>query len=171
MSNPFSSKQLRLTVTNLLKEKRCKDTEEDYLGCIEMLQSILRTGEVSSEMMKDIISGAIANFKRHVNLGIIIRGKFSSVDCHLAARHDVVAGRIIGSGFPVMKKKRADRILLEPVTSVLPYDCIWDIDSKSVVSLRFYYIRHPDELLGLDIKEITRLGLNDIFADHISRVD
>jgi len=163
---PFGEKSLRQTVKNLLKEKRCKESAEDYLACIEMLENILRTGEVRTASMKEIIAGAIANFKAHVGLGIIVDGRFSPIDSHMGARHGIKEGNFInGQKFPVLTESQATEILEGPITAALPDDCIWDIDSQSVIHLRFYYMRHPDELMGLGNKDISRLGLTDFFRD------
>lgn len=163
---PFGEKSIRQTVKNLLKEKKCKNSTEEYLFCIDMLENIIRTGEVRSEAMKDIISGAIANFEAHIDLGIIVDGRFSSIDSHMAARHNIKAGNFIsGHQFPVFTKSQAEKILEEPVTTELPKDCIWDIDSKSVIYIKFYYMKHPGELMGISKNDISRLGLTDFFRD------
>lgn len=163
---PFGEKSLRLTVKNLLKEKKCKESVEEYLACIDMLKNILRTGEVKTKAMRDIIYGAIASFNDHVDLGIITGGKFSPIDPHMGARHNIKANDFIsGNQYPVLKEPRAKAILQYPITSKLPVDCIWDRASKSVMHLKFYYKRNPGELLGLEKDEIVRLGLIDFFRD------
>lgn len=167
----FGGKQLQTTVSNLLDEKRCKDNEEEYLSCIEMLESILRTGEIRNAEMNEIVHKAISSFHSHIGLGIIIRGKFSHLDCHLAARHNVVTGGIIsGRQFPVITESYANEILLGPLTANLPYDCIWDMKTQTILHSRAYYIRHIDELMGLKFQTVQRLGLTDVFRQNLHRI-
>ncbi len=109
--SPFGEKSLRRTVKNLLKERTCKESEEDYFACIDMLENILRTGEVKTAAMREIVAGAIANFNAHVGLGIILDGRFSPLDAHMGARHNIKEGHFInGQQFPVLTKSRATEI-------------------------------------------------------------
>ena len=164
MSAPFGEKSLRQTVKNLLKEKPCKSSNVDYLACIDMLENILRTGEVKTQLLRDVVSAAISNFKSHVDIGIVVGGRFSPIDCHLGARHNIKAGQLInGRVHLVMKKETANDFLQYPITSELPPDCIWDSDLGDVIHLKAYYKRHPKELMGIKKSEISRLGLSDLF--------
>jgi hypothetical protein len=167
----FGEKQIRETVKNILREKTSKCSKEDYLSCIEMLDSLISIGEIKNEVLKEIIYGAIADFTRHLNLGTISDGKFKPIDCHIAARHNVINGNFIsGNKFLVITKDSSERILEEPLTSLLPTDAIWDLDTKSLIHLRCYYLRHLDELMGISSSEIERLGLKDVFRDNFNKI-
>jgi len=167
----FGKKEVQRTVENLLKEKKCKDTEEEYLSCVEMLQSIYRTGEIKSAELRDIVAEAIYSFTSHANLGIIIKGEFNPIDCHIAARHDIVVGNFIsGKRFPVMKEDEAKEILSGPLTANLPSDCMWDAETQTILHARSYYLRHLDELIGIRIEEVERLRLSDVFRQTLSEI-
>lgn len=167
MSEVFSDKKLRVTLENLLKEKKCKETEEHYLACIDMLESILSADTIKSQILREEVHFAILSFRKHCDLGIILNGAFVPLESHLAARHGIELGNLIsGKRFPVVQRGYAESVLLEPLTSELPTDCIWDIDTGTILHIRAHYFRHPEELWSIKTPEIIRLRLTELFRKH-----
>ena len=121
------------------------------------------------QIWSELVDGRLDQSK-HYGLGIILNGAFVPIEAHLGARHGIESGDFIsGKRFPVIQRRYADCILFEPLTSELPTDCVWDIDTKTILHIRAYYIRYPKELWSIKTQEITRLRLTELFRQTVGK--
>lgn len=144
---------------------RPNKADDDYMGCITMLQSCLSTGEMSVDQ-RERVENAIAEFQRHVDLGIIVNGRFSPVSPSQAARWDLVAHGVINM-FPVVTKDEAKRLLFQKTLDT--DDWRWDRETTSLVTKAAFYRRHPSHLMEISEKAAEEIGLLDQHR-HISLV-
>lgn len=161
---------LILTVERLrgeMRTRRCPGqpakADEDYMGCISMLESCLSTGEMSADQRDRVVS-ALEEFSRHVNLGIIVNGRFSPISPSQAARWNIVESSIVNM-FPVVTKTVADLMLgghPKFKKQLLSKDWRWEEQTSSLLTVSAFYRRHLESLLEISEKEAEELGLLDL---------
>lgn len=160
------------TVNNIVQEKRLKFAEgnpvaadDAYMGCIDALRAILQTGDVITQNVAEAVESAIGDFEQHLNLGIIIGGKFVEIVPALAGIHNIVEGCFTSSKFVVLKRYNAMPIIDDPVGSIYPPGCWWDYESSSLISLAAWYRRHPEHVVGLLPEEREKYNLEELFIE------
>lgn len=177
MSIFMSSGDVMRTVERLRSEMRGKRSygkgnkaDEDFMGCISMLESCLSTGEVTAEQRASI-ELAINEFRQYTDLGIIVNGRFCPIPPSQAARWDIKPGSIVSANrFPVLPHAQAMIILAGPPnmrTQLMDKNWCWEPDTRSLVSRQFFYKRHPERLSELTAEMADELGLKELYRQAI----
>lgn len=169
----MSSGDVMRTVERLRSEMRGKRSygkankaDEDFMGCISMLESCLSTGEVPAEQ-RTRVEQAIEEFRQYTDLGIIVNGRFCPIPPSQAARWDIRSGSIVSANrFPVLSRSQAMLVLTDNGNIrrqlLASGDWSWEPDTNSLVSIQFYYKRHPEKLMELSAERAEKCGLADL---------
>lgn len=176
----MSTNDLMNTVERIRAEMRNKRSygrgpkaDEDYMGCISMLESCLATGEIPQEMVARI-EDAIAEFNLYVGIGIIVNGKFCPIPPSQAARFDIRPYTVISANrFPVVKSSDVASITrgLTPL-EIDERGWRWDEQTKSLLSSQFFYRRYPAFMMpmgqrdGISQEAAREMGIEDLWLQQ-----
>ena len=139
------------SITAILSEKRSKFDNgienkalNEYCGCIAALESIASTGELKSPYFIGILDRAIAQFKQHLDLCVIVGGRISPLYPPIAARFSIKNGSLVSSNkFVAIRTDTAVAILADAGNDILwPDRSIWDPATSSLLSINYFNLRY-----------------------------